>query len=72
MELFLIHCMEWLLEQVCYHYPEELELELLVLNVLRIFVLVAGSHDLVPVARMPVVEYLLCLELAVMMLLLQK
>ena len=64
--------MEWSLEQVCYHYPEYLELELMVLNVLIIVVLVAGAHELVPIAMMPVVEYLLCSLLAVMVLLLQK
>ena len=45
----LIHFMGWSLEQVCQNYPAALELELLVFNVLRIFVLVAGAHELVPV-----------------------
>ena len=34
--------------------------------------LVAGAHELVPVALMPVVEDLLCSQLAVMILLLHK
>ena len=38
----------------------DLDLELLVLNVLIIVVLVAGAHELVPVALMPVFEDLLC------------
>ena len=33
--------------------------------------LVAGAHELVPVALIPVVEYFLCSELAVMMMLFQ-
>ena len=64
--------MGWSLERVCQHYPAALQLELLVLNMLTIFVLVAGSHELVPAALMPVVEYFSCSELAVMMLLFQK
>ena len=42
------------------------------LNALIIVVLVAGPHELVPVALMPVVEDSSCSELAVMMLLFQK
>ena len=49
--------MGWSLEQSCQHYPVTLELELLVLNMSIIVVLVAGAHELVPVALMPVVEY---------------
>ena len=49
-----------------------LELELLVLNFLRMVVLVAGAHELVTFALMMVVEDFLCSEVAVMMLLFQK
>ena len=45
------------LDQVCQNYPAALDLDLLVLNVLRIVVLAAGAHGLVPVALIPVVEY---------------
>ena len=63
--------MGWSSEQVCQNYPMVLYLELLVLNMLQIVVLVAGAHELVPVALMPVVEYFSCSELAMMMLLFQ-
>ena len=68
----MIHCMGWSLDQLCQNKPEALELELMVLNMLIIVVLVAGAHELVLVALMPVVEDFSCSELAVMMLLFQK
>ena len=42
------------------------------LNLLIIAAYMTEVHELVSVALMPVVEYLLCSELAMMMLLLQK
>ena len=67
----MIRCMGWSLEQVCQHYPEALELDLLLLNMLRIVVLVAGAHELVPVALVTVVEAFSCSELAINILLFQ-
>ena len=63
--------MGWSLKQACQHYTAAQELELLVLNMLRIVVFVDWEHELVTVALMPVVEYFSCSEIAMMMLLFQ-
>ena len=63
--------MGWSLDKACQNYPAALEFELLMLDMLRIFVLVAGANELVPVALRLVVEDFSCSELDVMMLMFQ-